>query len=180
MGPLGITEVIFIFVLALLVFGPKKLPELGRTFGKGMAEFKRASNELKSTFQREMDHIEHETKDAQKETSKISKELNDSYYDGDDDYYDEYGDDGVPNSAKSSSADPAKAESSSSPGGSSDSAATTSAEAPSADSSSPQVAASSNGGTAQGDNAERFDYSDLDSKKPETTEPEKPPEPQTA
>ncbi|MEZ5364175.1 MAG: TatA/E family twin arginine-targeting protein translocase [Bryobacterales bacterium] len=62
MGPIGFQEMIFIFVFALLIFGPKKLPELGRTFGKGMAEFRRASNELKSTFQREMDNIERETK----------------------------------------------------------------------------------------------------------------------
>ena len=43
MGPLGIPELIFIFALALLIFGPRKLPELGRTFGKSMAEFRRTS-----------------------------------------------------------------------------------------------------------------------------------------
>ena len=44
---LGVPELIFILVLALLIFGPKRLPEIGRTLGKGMAEFRKASNELK-------------------------------------------------------------------------------------------------------------------------------------
>ena len=60
MGPLGVQEMIFIFVAALVIFGPKKLPELGKQLGKGMAEFRRASSELKGTFQREMDNIERE------------------------------------------------------------------------------------------------------------------------
>jgi len=44
---LGMQELIVIFVIALLVFGPKRLPELGRSLGRGLAEFKRASEELK-------------------------------------------------------------------------------------------------------------------------------------
>ncbi len=61
MGPLGYPEMVFIFVLALLLFGPKKLPELGRTLGKAMTEFRRASSELKATFDREMRNLEQET-----------------------------------------------------------------------------------------------------------------------
>ena len=61
MGPLGWQETVFIFFLALLLFGPKKLPELGRTIGKAMTEFRRASNELKATFDREMKSLEQET-----------------------------------------------------------------------------------------------------------------------
>jgi TatA/E family protein of Tat protein translocase len=61
MGPLGWQETIFIFFLALILFGPKKLPELGRTLGKAMTEFRRASNELKATFDREMKTLEAET-----------------------------------------------------------------------------------------------------------------------
>ena len=60
MGPLGWPEMMFIFVLALILFGPRKLPEIGRTIGKAMGEFRRASSELKSTFEREMQSLEHE------------------------------------------------------------------------------------------------------------------------
>ena len=69
MGPLGMQEMIFIFVLALLIFGPKKLPELGKTIGKAMTEFRRASSELKSTFDREMSNLERETESTTKEIS---------------------------------------------------------------------------------------------------------------
>jgi TatA/E family protein of Tat protein translocase len=62
-------EMIFIFVLALLIFGPKKLPELGKTLGKAMTEFRRASTELKSTFDREMSNLERETQSTTKELS---------------------------------------------------------------------------------------------------------------
>lgn len=54
MGPLGVPELIFILVLALLIFGPKRLPEIGRTIGKGMAEFRKASTELKRTINTEL------------------------------------------------------------------------------------------------------------------------------
>jgi TatA/E family protein of Tat protein translocase len=47
-------ELIIIFVIALIFFGPRKLPELGRSLGKSLAEFKRASNELKSTLEEEI------------------------------------------------------------------------------------------------------------------------------
>jgi sec-independent protein translocase protein TatA len=91
MGPIGIQEMIFLFVLALLIFGPKKLPELGKSFGKGLAEFRRASNELKSTFQREMDNIESETKQVKETASEISRDVKTSYYDDtQDDYYSDY------------------------------------------------------------------------------------------
>ena len=53
MGPVGGPEMAFIFFLALLLFGPKKLPELARTAGKGLAEFKRLKSEWKDTFDRE-------------------------------------------------------------------------------------------------------------------------------
>lgn len=44
---LGMPELIVIFVIALLVFGPKELPKIGRSLGRGLAEFRRASEELK-------------------------------------------------------------------------------------------------------------------------------------
>jgi sec-independent protein translocase protein TatA len=49
MGPIGLPELVIIFVVALIFFGPRKLPELGRALGKSINEFKRASNELKTT-----------------------------------------------------------------------------------------------------------------------------------
>lgn len=54
MGSLGMPEIIAIFVVALIVFGPRKLPEIGKTIGKGLAEFKKASNELKQTWEEEV------------------------------------------------------------------------------------------------------------------------------
>jgi TatA/E family protein of Tat protein translocase len=54
-------EMMFIMILALVLFGPKKLPEIGRTVGKAISEFRRASSELKTTFEREMQNLEHET-----------------------------------------------------------------------------------------------------------------------
>ncbi len=62
MGPVGVPEMFFIFILALLLFGPKKLPELGRMLGKGLSEFRRAKNELKSTFETHMRELEKETR----------------------------------------------------------------------------------------------------------------------
>jgi TatA/E family protein of Tat protein translocase len=54
MGSLGLPEIIFIFLVALLIFGPKKLPELGRTIGRGVAEFRRATDELKRSINTEL------------------------------------------------------------------------------------------------------------------------------
>src|SRR5882757_3126596 len=53
-GSIGMPELIIIFVIALIIFGPRKLPELGRSLGKSIAEFKRASNELRSTLEEEI------------------------------------------------------------------------------------------------------------------------------
>jgi sec-independent protein translocase protein TatA len=55
MGNIGFPEMIVIFVLALLIFGPKKLPELGKNLGKGMAEFRRASNDFRNSIEREIE-----------------------------------------------------------------------------------------------------------------------------
>jgi sec-independent protein translocase protein TatA len=53
-GSIGMPELIIIFVIALIIFGPRKLPELGRSLGKSLAEFKRASTELRSTLEEEI------------------------------------------------------------------------------------------------------------------------------
>jgi TatA/E family protein of Tat protein translocase len=76
MGPLGWQETVFIFFLALLLFGPKKLPELGRTIGKAMTEFRRASSELKTTFDREMRTLEQEA-----DIKELKQAVNDVQYD---------------------------------------------------------------------------------------------------
>jgi sec-independent protein translocase protein TatA len=54
MGPIGFPEMLVILVVALIIFGPRKLPELGRSLGRSINEFKRASNELKSTLDEEI------------------------------------------------------------------------------------------------------------------------------
>ena len=53
-GSIGMPELIIIFVIALIIFGPRKLPELGRSLGKSLAEFKRATNDLKGTLEEEI------------------------------------------------------------------------------------------------------------------------------
>ncbi|MBE3132069.1 MAG: twin-arginine translocase TatA/TatE family subunit, partial [Acidobacteria bacterium] len=50
-GSIGMPELIIIFVIALIIFGPRKLPELGRTLGKSLSEFRRASNDLRNTLE---------------------------------------------------------------------------------------------------------------------------------
>jgi TatA/E family protein of Tat protein translocase len=60
MGPIGMQEMMGIFIIALLLFGPKKLPELGKMLGKGLTEFRRAKNELKSTFETHLRELERE------------------------------------------------------------------------------------------------------------------------
>ena len=68
MGNLGMPELMMIMLLALLLFGPKKLPEIGKQVGKALGEFKRASNDLKRSIQDEMDK-------AQAGLDSISSEL---------------------------------------------------------------------------------------------------------
>ena len=59
---MSFSETIFLFFLALIIFGPKKLPEIARQVGKYMNEFKRASNEFKAQIEQEIAHLEVENK----------------------------------------------------------------------------------------------------------------------
>jgi len=65
LGSIGMPELIIIFVIALIIFGPRKLPELGRSLGKSLAEFKKASNELRNTLEEEI-RIEEQKEAASK------------------------------------------------------------------------------------------------------------------
>ena len=53
-GSIGFPELIMIFIVALLLFGPRKLPEIGKTLGKAMNEFRRASNDLQRSLEEEV------------------------------------------------------------------------------------------------------------------------------
>lgn len=66
MFDIGMQELILIFVVALLVFGPKRLPELGRTIGKGMAELKKAMYGVKEQMDSELSQIKDTASDAGK------------------------------------------------------------------------------------------------------------------
>ena len=65
MGPFGFQEMIVLLVIALIIFGPRKLPELGRSLGRSINEFKRASNELRSTLDDEIKAEERKAPPAQ-------------------------------------------------------------------------------------------------------------------
>jgi TatA/E family protein of Tat protein translocase len=70
-GSIGMPELILIFIVALLVFGPKKLPEIGRSIGKGLAEFKRASDELKKTIEQEIEQGKHEASSVREQVAGV-------------------------------------------------------------------------------------------------------------
>jgi Tat protein translocase TatB subunit len=67
-GPIGGTELLLILVIALIIFGPRKLPDIGKSMGRMMAEFRRASNEFKRTIEDEVEAEKISTSPAPVET----------------------------------------------------------------------------------------------------------------
>jgi TatA/E family protein of Tat protein translocase len=86
MGPVGVQEIIVIFLVALVLFGPKKLPELGKTIGKAITEFRRAQSELKSTFEGHMRELEKEHESIKEITHSYTSEIQNHYTDYDSPY----------------------------------------------------------------------------------------------
>lgn len=72
-GPLGMQEMLIIMVVALIVFGPRKLPQIGKTLGKSLAEFRRTSTELRNTLEREVEM--EEFRSAREEVSGLGRDL---------------------------------------------------------------------------------------------------------
>jgi TatA/E family protein of Tat protein translocase len=67
-GSIGMPELIIIFVIALIIFGPRKLPELGKSLGRSLNEFKKASNDLQNTLEQEI-KLEDQKEQREKETA---------------------------------------------------------------------------------------------------------------
>ena len=71
---IGLPELLIILVIALIVFGPKKLPDLAKSLGKGMAEFKKVTDEFKSTVESDISGIENEFKDVKKDLTEVASQ----------------------------------------------------------------------------------------------------------
>ena len=80
MGQLGFSEMLMIFVIALLVFGPKKLPELGKSLGKGIREFKKATEELKSNWEDQVKDITQPLNDVKQDIHSMGQNLKTDLY----------------------------------------------------------------------------------------------------
>ncbi len=72
---LGMQELIFIGIIALIVFGPRKLPQMARTIGKAMAEFRKATSDFKETWEKEVDFDEFKEDGHQKSILPIENSI---------------------------------------------------------------------------------------------------------
>jgi TatA/E family protein of Tat protein translocase len=80
MGQLGFSEMLMIFVIALLVFGPKKLPELGKSLGRGIREFKKATEELKSNWEDQVKDITQPLNDVKRDIHSMGQNIKTDLY----------------------------------------------------------------------------------------------------
>jgi sec-independent protein translocase protein TatA len=85
MGPLGWQEIIAIFFIALLVFGPRKLPEIGKSLGKGMRQFKKASDDLKASWEEHIREAEEPVRDLKQTFQDVKTDVEASTKFGEDD-----------------------------------------------------------------------------------------------
>jgi sec-independent protein translocase protein TatA len=81
MGLFSVQEMAIVFLVALVLFGPKKLPELGRTIGRAISEFRRAQNELKATLQHHMNELEKEGESIRDITRSFNNDIYTNYFD---------------------------------------------------------------------------------------------------
>jgi TatA/E family protein of Tat protein translocase len=77
-GPIGMYELIIILVIALIIFGPRKLPELGKSLGKSLNEFKRASTDLQNTLEQEIKLEEQKERQAKEEDRFANRDFGDN------------------------------------------------------------------------------------------------------
>jgi len=80
MGQLGFSEMLVIFIIALLVFGPKKLPELGKSLGKGIRESKKATEELKSSWEDQVKDISTPLNEVKQDINNMGHDLKSDFY----------------------------------------------------------------------------------------------------
>ena len=72
MGNLGFQEIVLIFIIALIIFGPRKLPDIGKTLGRSLGEFRRATNDLKRSWEEE---VRTETDSLKKDVESLEAHL---------------------------------------------------------------------------------------------------------
>lgn len=80
MGQLGFSEMLVIFIVALLVFGPKKLPELGKSLGRGIREFKKATEELKSSWEDQVKDVTTPLNEVKQDIHNMGQDMKSDFY----------------------------------------------------------------------------------------------------
>jgi TatA/E family protein of Tat protein translocase len=78
-GSIGGPELLLIFLIALLIFGPRKLPEVGKTIGKGLSQFKRAAFDFKRSLESEVEEETKDLKEVKKDLKETGRELKEPF-----------------------------------------------------------------------------------------------------